>query len=467
MASFKTKTQKAIALLLCLGMLGGMIPASAVSGGEEEGPAEVTAVETVTTAEDPDVGVADGAIHDVWSQDPATIKGTGAVCEITDGKRHLKADTANGNSDSNSEQYPAVFIDENMSAALKGVGTDGTAFLEVTFEPNVSDTRLGLYLNYENPGKGFFVGADATGWFWQTYDGKNNDWYKGSRVAAPGVGTEATLRLEWTGTTLTKATVNGQNLFGDSLNLDFSGVLEGNDNVGRVGFKAGVYGSSITDYMLSNIHYTGQAKVESYSISGTVSDEDGAVENAVVTLNGKQAVTNASGEFTLEGFTAGEYTLSISADGYQDATQKVTVTDADVSGVSVTLTKLEVDTATLSTDAMDVVVDTAFPRVIQYNMKGSTNDGKTFYGQVAPLDTVKINGVSVKPAVISQADGSKITYTMTLKDKANSIDAVITAEMVAKDNTLTLNITDLTYGETADKVNHPVESIEFPNHSLS
>ena len=465
MASFKTKTQKAIALLLCLGMLGGMIPASAVSEGEEaESPAEVTVVEAVTTAEDPDVGVADGAIHDEWSQDPVTVTGSGAVCQIENGKRHLKADAGNGNNPTD-KVPPAVFIDETMSTALKGVGTDGTAFLEVTFEPNVSDTRLGLYLNYENPGKGFFVGADATGWFWQIYDGKNNDWYKGSRVAAPGVGTEATLRLEWTGTTLTKATVNGQNLFGDSLNLDFSGVLEGNDNVGRVGFKAGVYGSSITDYMLSNIHYTGQAKVDSYSISGTVSGDEGPVENAVVTLNGKQAVTNDSGEFTLEGFTAGEYTLSITADGYQDATQEVEVVDADVSGVSVTLTKLEVTTATLSTDAMDVVVDTAFPRVIQYNMKGA-NDGKTFYGQVAPLDTVKINGVSVKPAVTSQVDGSKITYTMTLKDEANSIDAVITAEMVAKDNTLTLNITDLTYGETADKVNHPVESIEFPNHSL-
>lgn len=420
----------------------------------------------VSEPEDPDVGVADGAIHDVWSQDKATVKGSGAVCQIENGKRHLKADKTNGNSDSNPDQYPAVFIDETMSAALKGVGADGTAFLEVTFEPTQApnDSRFGIYLNYENPGKALFIGADSGGWFWQKYGAPGNPWYQGTRVAAPAAGTKATLRLEWTGSSLTKATVNGQDLFAE-MPLDFSSIVVDEANVGRVGFKAGAWSGTATDYYVSNIHYTGQVKVDSYSISGTVSDEDGAVENAVVTLNGKQAVTNASGEFTLEGFTAGEYTLSITADGYQDATQKVTVTDGDVSGVSVTLTKLEVTTATLSTDAMDVVVDTAFPRVIQYNMKGA-NDGKTFYGQVAPLDTVKINGVSVKPAVTSQVDGSKITYTMTLKDEANSIDAVITAEMVAKDNTLTLNITGLTYGETADKVNHPVESIEFPNHSL-
>ncbi len=469
MASFKTKTQKAIALLLCLGMLGGMIPASAVSEGEEaESPAEVTVVETVTTAEDPDVGVADGAIHDKWSQDTATVKGSGAVCQVENGKLRLKADKTNGNSDSDPNQYPAVFIDETMSTALKGVGADGTAFLEVTFEPTQApgDSRFGIYLNYENPGKALFVGCDKDGWFWQKYGASGNPWYQGARVAAPTAGTEATLRLEWTGTSLTKATVNGQDLFAE-MPLDFSGIVVDEANVGRVGFKAGAWSGTATDYYVSNIHYTGQAKVESYSISGTVSGDDGAVENAVVTLNGKQAVTNASGEFTLEGLTAGEYTLSISADGYQDATQEVTVTDTNVSGVSVTLTKLEVTTATLSTDAMDVVVDTAFPRVIQYNMKGA-NTGKTFYGQPTVLDTVKINGVSVKPAVTSQVNEGKntITYTMTIKDGSNSIDAVITAEMVAKDNTLTLNITGLTYGENADKVNHPVESIEFPNHSL-
>ncbi|WP_294522817.1 endo-alpha-N-acetylgalactosaminidase family protein [uncultured Pseudoflavonifractor sp.] len=412
---------------------------------------------------DPDVGVADGAIHDIWSQDPATVKGTGAICEIKDGERHLKADATNGNATA-AASYPAVFIDETMSAALKGVGADGTAFLEVTFKPTVADTRLGLYLNYENPGKGFFVGADATGWFWQTYDGGSNAWYQGSRVAAPGVGTEATLRLEWTGSSLTKATVNGKDLF-QNMPVDFSSVVVSEENQGRVGFKAGVYGSSITEYMLSDIHYTGQAKVEGRSVSGTVTDGEKPVANAVVTLNGKQDVTNGSGEFTITDLTTGTYTMTVAADGYEDASQQVEISDADVTGLNVVLTALKIETATLSTEAMDVVVDTAFPRVIQYNMKGA-NDGKTFYGQVTQLDTLKINGVSVKPVVTAQTEGSKITYTMTVQDEGNNIDAVITAEMVAQGNTLAFNITDLTYGEKADKVNHPVESIEIPNHSL-
>ena len=257
MASFKMKTKKAIALLLCLGMLGGMIPASAVSEGEEaESPAEVTVVEAVTTAEDPDVGVADGAIHDEWSQDPATVKGSGTVCQVENGKRHLKADKTNGNSDSNPDQYPAVFIDETMSTALKGVGADGTAFLEVTFEPTQApgDSRFGIYLNYENPGKALFIGADSGGWFWQKYGAPGNPWYQGTRVAAPAAGTKATLCLEWTGSSLTKATVNGQNLFAE-MPLDFSSVVVDEANVGRVGFKAAAYGGTATDYYVSNIHY--------------------------------------------------------------------------------------------------------------------------------------------------------------------------------------------------------------------
>lgn len=67
-------------------------------------------VEPEPEPEDPDVGVADGAIHDVWSQDKATVKGDGAICQVENGKRHLKADKTNGNSDSNPISTPRSLL---------------------------------------------------------------------------------------------------------------------------------------------------------------------------------------------------------------------------------------------------------------------------------------------------------------------------------------------------------------------
>lgn len=115
--------------------------------------------------------------------------------------------------------------------------------------------------------------------------------------------------------------------------------------------------------------------------------------------------------------------------------------------------------AVISSNQMDVLVDVKFPRVIQYDIKAGNGAGKTFYGQTEELDTILINDIAVKPKVKAKVSSDKIVYEMTLKDVSNNIDAIITAEMVVKDNILEFNITKIVD-------NKIVKTIEIPNHNL-
>lgn len=123
-------------------------------------------------------------------------------------------------------------------------------------------------------------------------------------------------------------------------------------------------------------------------------------------------------------------------------------------------------TLTLSSGQMDALVDTSFPRVIEYTMQKGSIKGKKMSGQEKKLDTLRINGVDVKPTVKSfrSSDGKKIVYNMTAKDAANKIDADITAELFVEGNVLTFQITKI--DSRTDRLKNPFQSIEIPDHSL-
>ncbi|PCR90931.1 carboxypeptidase regulatory-like domain-containing protein [Natrinema ejinorense] len=73
------------------------------------------------------------------------------------------------------------------------------------------------------------------------------------------------------------------------------------------------------------------------TLEGTVTDADGApVANATVTVGDEQTTTADDGSYTLE-IESGEYTLTVSAEGYEDATQNVTVEANSTATVDLTL----------------------------------------------------------------------------------------------------------------------------------
>ncbi len=118
-------------------------------------------------------------------------------------------------------------------------------------------------------------------------------------------------------------------------------------------------------------------------------------------------------------------------------------------------------TLSLKSDEMEVLVDTTFPRVIEYKMNSDKMDG-----QKKALEKVRINGYDIKPEINSYLSNDKKTvkYDLTVKDFIHKIDAVITTSLSVSENVLTFEITDVKNNK--DRLESPIESIEIPNHSL-
>ena len=75
-----------------------------------------------------------------------------------------------------------------------------------------------------------------------------------------------------------------------------------------------------------------------YNVTVTVTDEDGEVEGAKVTLGGQTATTNASGIATFKSQANTEWTYSVKKAGYTTKLGEVSV-ESGASSVEVTLKK--------------------------------------------------------------------------------------------------------------------------------
>lgn len=76
---------------------------------------------------------------------------------------------------------------------------------------------------------------------------------------------------------------------------------------------------------------------ETYDLTFTVTDADGAVGGATVSIDGKTSTTGAAGGCTVKGVAKGEQTVVVSKTGYNDYSSNITVSANDT--VSVVLTK--------------------------------------------------------------------------------------------------------------------------------
>ena len=208
-----------------------------------------------------------------------------------------------------------------------------------------------------------------TEWGYIAYDGTNDHWfyeYKNGNggypdlTGLPAVNTGDVVNVsgEYTSEGL-KITVTNTttNQTGEAVanNADFLGLK---DKAGKVGFGAAKYQSEFTDVIVSNLvvgektyakaDYEGMTKYKNMSftwaakeetapaapvtVTGKVVNEAGEpVANANVALGEKTATTDAEGNFTLTEVAANqEHNLTITADGYNAKTQKITVEAADL-----------------------------------------------------------------------------------------------------------------------------------------
>ena len=291
----------------------------------------------------------DGALVDSWEQDSQTVRGSDAVCEVKDGVLHLKVGSANGNNGDHwtSETEgtgPAVFVSDTMKDALQA-DTDGSYKVSFKMKPLVNGMCFGVYFNYKDPAHGALVGFNTPGgWFWQTYDGGTNAY---STTTLPGpteltAGTTYQIEASWDPANKT-ATLRVDDA-AVVTNWDYSAVPTAADVdvINNIGIKLGKSNTSVlSEIEVWDIHYTGQTEVEAYTLSGTVTDEDGEpVANASVAVSGDtysdETTTNAQGVYSLE-LPDGSYTLTVSKEGYDEVTETVEVSGADISNKDITL----------------------------------------------------------------------------------------------------------------------------------
>ena len=82
------------------------------------------------------------------------------------------------------------------------------------------------------------------------------------------------------------------------------------------------------------------AALEAYfthELSFTVNDGTDPIQGATVTIEGKTGTTGSAGGCTIEGILEGSHTVTVTADGYTDATETITV-DAEHTSFTISLT---------------------------------------------------------------------------------------------------------------------------------
>ena len=456
----KKMVLRLLSLAMVASMTGTMLPSNLQLVSAEE---SVATEEKTEKAEE--TAVLEDGINDAWTLENEA--GEDAVCAVENGWLNLKSGAQNDNTPNSGKQL--MVVNPNTFDFTKA------GYFSFTMKSNNANTsqdnsdRFGVYLGYNTAKNGMFIGYDNQGWFWQKYKDGNGAYFTGGRTAAPKDNAEVNVRIEWTADQKMTLKLNDQAVF---TNEEFGSIK---DVLGtQIAFKCTSWSGHVSDVLIKDIHYTGQKEAATYAVTGTVTDADNKVlEGATVKVGDKTATTDKSGAYSLE-LAAGTYDMTVAKTGYQTATKSVTVADEDLKVETVKLEKVaEVETEVLSTDYMDVHVAKNFPSVVRYEMKKGDLKGKTFYGQTSEINTIRINGTDIKLSkddVKATFKDNKATYELTVKS-GDTIDAVLTAELVAKDDTVSFEITkvknNLDETKIVDKRHvYAIQSIEIPNHSL-
>ncbi len=356
----------------------------------------------------------DGALVDSWTQDTQTLRGSGSICKVEDGKLHLKVGDGNANNGDhwtgeNSGTGPAVFVSETMVNALEP-DADGNYTVSFKVRPLVDGICFGVYVNYCNPANGMLMGyntANGNGsWFWQKYaTGTDNAWNDPvSSTPKLNAGTTYDMAVTWNPDTTTYSfVVDGEVIVA---NLDYSAVFNGNSNgvINNIGIKLGKSNAGVlSEIEVWDIHYTGQTEVEAYTLSGTVTDEDNnPVAGASVAVSGDtysdETTTDDQGVYSLE-LPNGSYTLTVSKEGYDEVTETVEVSGADISNKDITLS---------TTKTVEIPSNGVFDNwtQVEASKKGTPVDPEVVEGKLV-LQADPTNGfnfASATPAIFTSSE---------------------------------------------------------------
>lgn len=179
------------------------------------------------------------------------------------------------------------------------------------------------------------------------------------------------------------------------------------------GYQTASFSLNVDNSNLSgeNITLTANSSAATYTVSGVVTDNSGyQIGGAALAINGQNyTTTDADGSYSLN-LPDGNYTLTVSASGYQTATFNVDVADSSLTGQNITLN--------------------AVSSAAAYTVSGvvADNNGNPVSGAI-----LAINGQNY---TTTGADGS---YSLSLPDGTYTLT-------VSADNyqtaTLTLNVAD-------------------------
>lgn len=287
----------------------------------------------------------------------------------------------------------------------------------------------GVFYSYIDDSNWLYVGHDSSSKWYYQYRWNGSESYPGiSGLPEPTEGEELSLEISLNNETLS-VTVNGTTVrvTNQTLKNMAESFESSNGSLGKFGVMTkGATKISFADFTYNgedcmndtwafNAERDGQTVTEERTametVTGTVTDDEGAVAGATVRIGTKSAETAEDGTYAVPNVQVGEYSFSVSKAGYQAYSDTITVTEGAENVKDVVLQKKgNLDLSSydvIESDEMTVYVGKEFPVVARYVMKDDADGNTYFRGNEENLDTMVINGVEIKPEVTGVSGAAK------------------------------------------------------------
>ena len=396
---------------------------------------------------------------------------------------HVEAGSGNGNghaySDASSKPS-AVLLHQTKKMPASG----GTFSVTYEKQGTPGDARLGFFYTYVDDNNFLYVGMNPNGsWYYEYKINGQQDW-PSLNLPAQSDGSRTTISVSVSRETMV---VNVNDAKVEVTNQLFITLAENAAGNGRFGFRASMYSGQQTSFHFTDAKLNGEDlggdwaflsdcegqvfgaedPVALHTVSGkVVNTENAPIENANVRIGTESTRTAADGTFSLS-VEEGTYDVAVSARGYVANTVPGVVVNADKTLDNIVLTPKTavVYENYIESGRIKAAVSKTFPQVMQYKLKVSDTEERTFIGQEATLSTIKINGTAITPVIAENAvqiGNDNAVYPMTLQSEENDIDLTMTVKISVSDNDLTWEVTQIQKNEGCAKIN----TIEVPDLNL-